>query len=646
MAKKLDPKDPTPYFYDAIEKQTTNQPVEALHDFEEAIELNDNRAVYRSKLLLDSDLAARSASVARIYSDLGFQQCALVEGWKSVNTDPADFSGHRFLADTYAALPRHEIARVSELLQSQLLQPLNITPIQPRLAESNLFLISAGGPADLSFNEFNPLFNRNRLGLQVSGMLGENSTLADEIVVSGLYNRASFSIGQYHNETDGFRDNAFLKDNIYDAFLQYNFSPQTSIQGEYRYRNTKNGDLRLRFFPDDFAPRLQDRDERSSVRLGFHHAFSPGSDLIGNFMYQLQNFREKDSPGSFFISYDDKFRTRSFSSELQHLFRSKYISLVGGGGYFNIDSKDQLLFVLDFPPPTPFSSVIKRDIDHTNLYLYSHINFPKNVTFTLGGSADIFEGGDTDESQFNPKFGIMWSPIPDTTLRAAAFRVFKRTLITNQTLEPTQVAGFNQFFDDVSETESWRYGIAVDQKISKSIYGGAEFSLRDLKFPFTDRTGSIPIVKNKEWRERLGRGYVYWTPHSWFGLSAEYLYERSTRDEPVTLGAKKVRTHRVPLGISFFHPCGLSAMLKGTYVNQRGSFDRQIPFSTGDFIDGDDQFWLFDAAINYRLPKRLGFITVGAKNLFDKTFEYFDTNPVSPAIQPDRMIFCRVTLSF
>ena len=54
-----------------------------------------------------------------------------MEGYKSVNTDPTDFSGHRFLADTYAALPRHEIARVSELLQSQLLQPINITPIQP-----------------------------------------------------------------------------------------------------------------------------------------------------------------------------------------------------------------------------------------------------------------------------------------------------------------------------------------------------------------------------------------------------------------------------------------------------------------------------------------------------------------------------------
>ena len=174
MAKSLDPKDPTPYFYDAIRKQTTNRPVEALQDMQKAIELNDNRAVYRSRLQLDSDFAARSASLGRIYSDLGFQQLALVEGWKSVNTDPSEFFCASVVGGSYSILPRHEIARVSELLQSQLLQPLNMTPIQPLLAESNLSLISAGGPAALSFNEFNPLFNRNGVNFQTTALAGEN----------------------------------------------------------------------------------------------------------------------------------------------------------------------------------------------------------------------------------------------------------------------------------------------------------------------------------------------------------------------------------------------------------------------------------------------------------------------------------------
>src|SRR6185295_1735850 len=117
------------------------------------------------------------------------------------------FSAHRFLADSYAALPRHEIARVSSLLQSQLLQPINITPIQPRLAESNLFLIGAGGPGALSFNEFNPIFNRDGVAIQVSGLVGENSTYAGEGVIAGIYKNASFSLSGFHFTTDGFRSN-------------------------------------------------------------------------------------------------------------------------------------------------------------------------------------------------------------------------------------------------------------------------------------------------------------------------------------------------------------------------------------------------------------------------------------------------------
>ncbi len=202
IAKQLDPSDPTPWFYDAIRKQTINRPVEALHDLRKSIELNDNRAVYRSRLLLDSDLAARSASLASIYSDLGFQQRALVEGWKSVNTDPTNYSAHRFLADSYSALPRHEIARVSELLQSQLLQPLNVIPVQPLLAETESYILEGAGPSQASFNEFNPLFLRNRTAFQGSGVIGSNNILGDELILSGVQDRLSYSVGQFYYRTD------------------------------------------------------------------------------------------------------------------------------------------------------------------------------------------------------------------------------------------------------------------------------------------------------------------------------------------------------------------------------------------------------------------------------------------------------------
>ena len=231
LAKQRDPKDPTPHFYDAIRKQTTNRPVEALHDMQKAIELNDNRGVYRSSLTLDKDLAARSAAQGRICNELGFQQQGLLEGWKSVNRDPSNYSAHRLLTDNYAALPRHEIARVSELLQSQLLQPVNITPIQPNLAERNLFIFNGLGPSALSFNEFNPLFEYNRFALQASGLYGGNNTWGDNVILSGLRDKASFSLGQFHYETDGFRENNFYKKDFIQCFCPSPSNGQSEFTG-------------------------------------------------------------------------------------------------------------------------------------------------------------------------------------------------------------------------------------------------------------------------------------------------------------------------------------------------------------------------------------------------------------------------------
>lgn len=650
MAKDFDPLDPTPFFYDAIHKQTINRPVEALHDLQRAIELNDNRAVFRSRLLLDSDLASRSAGLARIYSDLGFQQLALSEGWKSVNTDPGNFSAHRFLADSYAALPRHEIARVSELLQSQLLQPVNITPIQPRLAESNLFVLSGAGPAETSFNEFNPLFNRNRLALQASGIAGELSTLGEEVVVSGLYNKGSISLGQYHYQTDGWRDNSDFRDNIYNTFVQYSLTPKTSFQAEFRKRDLKKGDIELRFSPDDFLPKLRQEEESDLIRFGFNHSFAPDSILLGSFMYQKAetDLVDTEPVDPVLQLFQIRNKEKAYGSEIQHLFKSKYLNLVSGIGYFDIDSRDrlnlELLIPMDPPLLIPIDEVLDYDTRHVNLYIYSHINLPKSVTLTLGGSADFFkEEDDDDQNQFNPKLGITWNPVPDTTLRAAAFRVLKRTLITDQTLEPTQVAGFNQFYDDLNATDSWRYGIAVDQKFTQSLYGGAEYSLRDLEVPFI----SMETFEKKkvDWEERLGRFYLYWTPHDWVGLSAEYMHEKFKRAEEFTLGTKNIDTHSVGLGSNFYHPSGLSAMLKASYYDQDIDFERQDA-PRGFFESGRDRFWLFDAEVNYRLPRRHGFIAVGAKNIFDKSFKFRGTDLASPTIQPKRMVYGKLTLAF
>jgi len=664
IAKELDPNDPTAFFYDAIQKQTTNRPVEALADMQQAIELNDNRAVYRSRSLLDSDQAARGASLAGIYSDLGFQQLGLVEGWKSVNTDPSSSAAHRFLSDAYSVLPRHEIARVSELLQSQLLDPLSATPIQPLLAESNLFLISSMGPAAVGFNEFNRLFTRDGVTFQVSGLAGSNDTQAGEAIVSGISDKTAFSIGAFHYDTDGFRDNADQKDTVANVFLQHALSPDTSVQAEYRYRKTEYGDLLMRFSPDEYYPGQRNEVERHSFRVGGRHDLSVDSTLLASLAYQNADtsLTDREFPNPFFGAPDDPFfplnqldalglfadlPEDAYSAEVQHLYRSPRLKLTSGAGYFHVDGTLDLNVEADLAPvfglPDPFivplaAEEIPTDVRHGNFYSYAHLQPLDSVSVTLGGSVDRvygdFPGEDT--TKFNPKLGAIWDLTQATAIRAAYFTTLKRTLVTNQTLEPTQVAGFNQFYDDPNLTEAKRYGVALDHKFSRTLYGGLELSKRDLDVPFFDQNN---IQDTADWDERIGRAYLFWTPTSQLALTLQYSDEKYTRDESFPEGLVDLETKRVDLGASYFHPKGLGGMLKVSHIDQDGDF-RGI-YTSGR---GSDRFWVADAAVSYRLPARRGMVSAGVSNLFDEKFNYFDVDLNNSSIQPTRMLFVRLTL--
>jgi tetratricopeptide (TPR) repeat protein len=670
VAKGLDPNDPTPWLYDAIAKQTTNRPVEALDSVEKSIDLNDNRAVYRSRLLLDSDLAARSASLGRIYSDLGFQNLALVEGWKSVNTDPGNFSAHRLLADSYAVLPRHEIARVSELFQSQMLQPLNFTPIQPQLAESNLLLIASQGPGVLAFNEFNPLFNRDQANVQGNFMGGSSSTAAGDVIISGITGKFSYSVGYSGFKTDGFRENNSQDDKIADGFLQAALSPGTSLQAEVRYRELKTGDLGLHFFEDDYSRFQTETDTVTNARVGLRQDLGPSAVLLASYMYADKEIDfalpDPDLGQSFTVGRKE----RSDSLEAQVQARGSALKLVAGGGYFDIDSNETDTFAFE-DPVFGFTDITTGDstTKHTNLYAYLYWSLRTNLTLTLGASGDLFkEDGEFfsdfqipevppgepvpiepppvlgTKDQFNPKVGLTWSLGSGTTLRAAWFKALKRTLITDQTLEPTQVAGFNQFYDDPTATASDVWGAAIDQKFGSRVFGGLEYTARDLTIPHLLLENGVEwTVTDKPGNESVARAYLFAAAARWLTIAAEYQYENIERDPELFLSFSKAKTERVPLSVRFFLPSGFGALVGATYLKQEGEFRPATGF---DFLPGERSFWVFDAALRYVLPKRYGHIVAGVNNLTDEKSTYEATDSRNLGIRPGRFVYARVVLAF
>ncbi|MGH7942695.1 MAG: FecR domain-containing protein, partial [Limisphaerales bacterium] len=140
-AKQLDPDDPTAWLYSALMNQERNRINDAIRDLEKSQELNDNRSVYRSRMLLDQDAAVRSASLATMYEDDGMFDVSVNEASRAVNYDYANYSAHLFLADSYQQLSdpneinlRYETPAESEYLVANLLSPAAAGTLSPTIS--------------------------------------------------------------------------------------------------------------------------------------------------------------------------------------------------------------------------------------------------------------------------------------------------------------------------------------------------------------------------------------------------------------------------------------------------------------------------------------------------------------------------------
>jgi tetratricopeptide (TPR) repeat protein len=629
IAKKLDPNDPTPWLYDAILAQAENRPIAALHDLQTSIGLNDNRAVFRSRLLLDQDLATRQVNLARTYTSLGFQQLALEEASRSVDADFGSSSAHRFLSDTYLSLPRHEVARVSELLQAEIRSPLMLTPVQPLLSQDKLFVVPRAAPAGPVAQEYSPLFEKDGWSATLDGAVGDIS--GDQVAASLLHNRTALSAGQLYEKTDGFRPNNDLERKLYNVFGQQFLEAGTSVQIEGRYEEQDHGDLAVHFDPNKTLP-ARFQTYTNVGRIGAFHQIGPDQEVLASAIYARAPVNVT-TPGSNTGLVDE-----STTIEVQHVARADRVRLISGLGYvWGHQSVDTTIFI-DPSPPIQFTDSFNRS--HLNAYAYATLSVvPNHLELQVGASYDRLDEPSIDREQFNPKIGVLWSPNPTTRLRAAYFEGVKRTFTANQTLEPTQVAGFNQLFDDPNGADPKRWGVAIDQRLTRDATIGLEASGRRFDYPIvlSPATNLVQMFHRQEW---ANRAYAYWTVGRSCAVGADYFFERldDTSEEPYTT----VTTQRAPISVTYFLSPSWTIQGVWTAVHQSGTFN-DANFQS---FRGTSSFTTLDAALIFRLPGRRGTISLEGKNLLDRSFNYEETDPASPRIALTRVLFARVNLQF
>ena len=93
---------------------------------------------------------------------------------------------------------------------------------------------------------------------------------------------------------------------------------------------------------------------------------------------------------------------------------------------------------------------VNGNTDALNGYVYWIQRWPAHFTSTLGIGYETLDQNELEVNKTTPKIGLDWHPWESVRIRAAAVSTVKRALTANQTIEPTQVAGFNQLFDDLT----------------------------------------------------------------------------------------------------------------------------------------------------------------------------------------------------
>ena len=447
-AKELDPNDPTPWLYSAIQRKQENRYNEAVTDLEKSISLNENRGTFRSQFLLDQDRAIRGTNLASIYLNNGMTEQSVREAVRAVDADYSSAPTHLFLSNSYDALRdpnrvvlRYENAALSELLVSNLLSPVG------------------GGPLSqfVSQQEYSKLFEKDGVGFATDSRYFSDGRFRLTASQFGTVENLSYALDGFYFYDRGQRPNSGFTNAGGVGTFKLQLGSRDTVFFQVAGDDTETGDVRQRYNPKEVkrdVPALtldfEEKQDPGSLLLGWHHEWNPGNHTIlllsrlGARQTQTaddttQTFQFHDvtnvvpiefftgtifetlprddaywkTAGSFagrtlpasnqtnILDYDYRFKFEVYSAELQHIVTLGPDTLILGGLYQSgqFDTKSRLTDfangldpitgkLFNNPPAFEDESV---DFERISLYAYNVLHVTPWLSLTGGVVWDSME---------------------------------------------------------------------------------------------------------------------------------------------------------------------------------------------------------------------------------------------------------------
>jgi Tfp pilus assembly protein PilF len=675
LAKKLDPKDPTPWLYSALLNQEHNQINEAIRDLEKSQELNDNRSVYRSQLLLDQDQAVRSANLAAMYQDDGMFDVAVREASRAVNYDYANYSAHLFLANSYSGLSdpnlinlRYQTPTENEYLLANLLAPVSAGTMSPTISQQ----------------EYSPLFERDRLGVVSSTEYLSRGAWTESGAQFGTYENFGYAVDGFYRTDNGQRVNNDVEQRQLSGTFKVQVTPQDTVYLQIKQYDANSGDLYQYYNPTNATQGFRvNEDQTPNVALGYHHDWSPGVHTL-LFATRLEDSLTVTNPtGPTYVAFEPTIsgvptlvgiqqitanenltdRLTIYSGELQQIWQTpEHNTIVGTriqyGDFHMSDVQNQpsgLAFVFPNPPTNAiYATSLFRRISAYGYHqwqifdplqliggvAYDRITYPENFQ-----TAPI-SGADQTEDQISPKAGLILTPLDGTTVRFAYTRSLSgASLDQSYQLEPSQVAGFIQSYRSiipesvvgpVPGAKFETFGFSVEQKFPTRTYLGVSGEL--LNSDVRQTVGALGVLSGLDFATPSGvqenlnyqEQSLLFTANQLVGrnwsFGAQYHLSQAVLNENI-VGATNLLIppnfspkqrlkgvlNQVDLLAVYNHPCGFYAQSEAHWYAQNNS--GYAPAEPGD------NFWQLNAFVGYRFPRRKAEVALGLLNLTDQNYK-------------------------
>jgi Flp pilus assembly protein TadD len=663
LGRKLDPSDPTAYLYSALLEQQENKLNQAVRDLEKSQELNNNRSVFRSRLLLDQDRAVRSANLASIYRDDGLYDQSFREAGRSVNYDYGNYSAHLFLAESYDALRdprqvnlRYETPWLSELFMANLLAPVQAGNLSQNISQQ----------------EYSRLFEGDKLGFSSLSEYFSNGDWFQRASQYGNFGSFGYALDADYRSLNGWRPNNDVESTTAFVKAKEQITPKDSILFQGIYYNFEAGDV-AQYYDQQSASQTQRVKERQEpiIFAGYHHEWSPGVHSLLMFGHFDDTFLRTDNGGTniqtivpnpaFFSntgrrsSLDYRSELDGYSAEFQQIWDVTKHNIIAGTRFqsgasdtsVNIAPTNSGIF---FPLPATAQRV-ETDLQRFNVYLYENYQIFEPLQLIGGISYDrlhypvnIDVAPITDREavreQISPKAGFILRPWEQAFIRGAYTRSLGGVFFDNSLrLEPVQVAGFTQAYRSlvpesvlgiVPGARFETYNLGFDERFFKNTYFGIDAELLTstgeqqqgaYEFAGPLAIGRISSINQTlDYREKSLYVSLNQLISQQWSLGARYRLtsaDLATRHGAFPLSRldqdNEASLHQLNLYAIYNEACGFFSQFHAIWNQQSNQgYTPDIP--------GDD-FWHFNFYAGYRFYRRHAEVGVGVLNLTGRDYK-------------------------